>query len=68
MGGYVARLLRRDDDEEVELMGIVHFGSLHAIRAFAGPTVRSPLWSRRSGGVLSRFDPRCRHYTPDATA
>jgi heme-degrading monooxygenase HmoA len=57
-----ARLLRRTDGEEVELVTITLFESIDAVRAFAGDDYDESVVSARARELLSRFDERVRHY------
>ena len=70
--GY--RVLRRDRDEsngdethssgpdEVEFVTVLQFGSLDAVREFAGEEHRQAHGPPEAREVLSRYDDRARHY------
>ena len=51
-----AELFRRDVDDEVELMTITRFGSLDAIREFAGEDYERAVISEDAHRLLSQFD------------
>jgi heme-degrading monooxygenase HmoA len=63
IGGFRGiELLRRDSDDEVEFVTIMHFDSLEAVRAFAGEAYEVAVVPPKARALLSRFDERSRHY------
>jgi len=58
------RVLRREReaDDEVEFVTVMRFGSLDAVREFAGDDYRQAHVPPAAREVLSRFDDRARHY------
>ena len=57
-----ARVLRRDQGDEVEFVTLTHFDSLDAIRAFAGDDLEKAHISPEARDLLSRWDERVAHY------
>jgi heme-degrading monooxygenase HmoA len=57
-----ARVLRRDQGEEVEFVTVTSFDSIEAIRAFAGEDWEAAHVAPTARKLLSRFDTRCDHY------
>ncbi len=61
--GYLGiELLRRADGAEVEFVTVMHFTSLDAVRAFAGPEYETAVVPEGARRLLSRFDARSAHY------
>lgn len=58
-----ARLLRREDGDEVGYVTITFFDSLDAIQAFAGSDPERAHVEPEARRVLSRVQERCEHYT-----
>lgn len=57
-----AYLLRRDAGNEVEFITLTLFESLEAVRAFAGPDHEKAVILPDVEPLLSRYDPRARHF------
>lgn len=57
-----AYLLRRDAGDEVEFVTLTLFESLAAVRAFAGADHEKAVILPEAEALLSRYDPRARHY------
>jgi heme-degrading monooxygenase HmoA len=57
-----ARLLRRDDGEEVMFTSITYFVSMDAVRAFAGDDYEQALVEDAARQALSRWDDRVIHH------
>ena len=59
-----AHLLRRDDREngEVELVTITWFGSLDAVRRFAGEAYEQAVVSDHARSLLTRRETTCQHH------
>jgi heme-degrading monooxygenase HmoA len=57
-----ARVLRRDQGDEVEFVTLTHFDSLDAIRAFAGDDLEKAHIAPEARDLLSRWDERVAHY------
>ena len=55
-------LLRRDIDDGVELVTIMWFDSLDAVRAFAGDSYEVAVVPPQARQLLSRFDSHSAHY------
>jgi heme-degrading monooxygenase HmoA len=53
-GGYI---LRQDHQDECEFVVINFFDSLDAVRRFAGPDYRVPVFEPEARKLLSRIDP-----------
>jgi heme-degrading monooxygenase HmoA len=58
-----ARLLRREEGDEVGFVTITFFDSLEAIQAFAGPDPEKAHVEPEGRRALSRIEERCAHYT-----
>lgn len=56
------QLLRRDAPDGVELVTIMWFDSLDAVRAFAGDDYEVAVVPPKARQLLSRFDSRSAHY------
>ncbi len=56
-----ARLLRRDDGEEVMVTSITWFTSLDAVRGFAGDDYEQAVVEETARQALSRWDERVSH-------
>jgi len=56
------QLLRCEVGEEVEFVTIMSFGSLEAVREFAGENYDLAVVPAKARAVLSRFDERSQHY------
>ena len=56
------QLLRRDSGDEVELVTIMRFDSLDAVRSFAGEDYEAAVVPPKARALLSRFDERSQHY------
>jgi len=57
-----ARLLRRDDGEEVMFTSLVFFASLDAVRGFAGEDYEQAVVADAARRALSRWDDRVSHH------
>ena len=57
-----ARLLRREDDQEVMFTSITFFTSLDAIRGFAGDDFELAVVEETARQALSRWDERVSHH------
>jgi heme-degrading monooxygenase HmoA len=57
-----ARLLRREDGDEVEVMAITWFESMDSVRSFAGDDVERAVVEPAARAVLTRWDDCCVHY------
>jgi heme-degrading monooxygenase HmoA len=57
-----ARLLRREDGQEVMFTSITYFTSLDAVRAFAGDDYEQAVVEQTARQVLSRWDERVSHH------
>jgi antibiotic biosynthesis monooxygenase (ABM) superfamily enzyme len=57
-----ADVLRRPDGDEVAFVTLVRFGSLDAVRAFAGDDYETPVIEPEAKVLLSRHDERAEHY------
>ena len=55
-------LLRRTAGEEVEFITIIHWDSLEAIRAVAGPDYETAVIPEERRKYLSRYDAKAAHY------
>ncbi len=55
-------LLRRNLENEVEFITIMWFDSIEAVRSFAGEDYEIAVIPAKARTLLSRFDPRSRHY------
>lgn len=55
-------LLRRTVGNEVEFVTIMTFGSMAAVRAFAGENYEAAVVPPKAQALLSRFDARSAHY------
>jgi heme-degrading monooxygenase HmoA len=58
-GGYV---LRTDGPDEAEFVVVNLFESLDAVRAFAGPDYRTPVFEPEARALLSRVENVANHY------
>lgn len=58
-GGYI---LRKDGKDETEFVTVNLFGSLEAVKAFAGPEYETPVFEPEARRLLSRVEPIARHY------
>jgi heme-degrading monooxygenase HmoA len=57
------RLLRRDlGNQEIEFVTIMWFDSWQAVKQFAGDHFEQAVVPPKARALLSRFDPRSRHY------
>jgi heme-degrading monooxygenase HmoA len=57
-----ARLLRREDDQEVMFTSITFFTQRDAIRSFAGDDYEVAVVEEAAGQALSRWDQRVSHH------
>jgi heme-degrading monooxygenase HmoA len=57
-----ARLLRKDDGDEVMFTSLTFFDSLDAVRGFAGDELDSAVVEGAARRVLSRWDERVTHH------
>jgi heme-degrading monooxygenase HmoA len=65
--GFVgARLLRREDGEEVGFTSITFFTDLDAVRAFAGDDLERAVVTGAALTALSRWDERVTHHEVSA--
>jgi heme-degrading monooxygenase HmoA len=63
LDGYLgASLLGRNHGEEVELVVVTRWRSIEAVRAFAGDDLERAVVAEEARTVLTRWDPRARHY------
>ena len=58
-GGYI---LRHDNDSETEFVTVNLFSSLDSVKAFAGPNYETPVFEPEAKRLLSRIEPKARHY------
>ena len=58
-GGYVLRL---DGSEEVEFVVVNLFESLEAVKRFAGPNYKTPVFEPEAKKLLCRIEPVANHY------
>jgi hypothetical protein len=58
-GGYVLRL---DGSEEVEFVVVNLFESLEAVKRFAGPNYKIPVFEPEAKKLLCRIEPIANHY------
>jgi heme-degrading monooxygenase HmoA len=63
-GGYI---LRQEGNDEVEFVVMNFFDSLEAVRAFAGPEYTVPVFEPEARQLLSKIEPRARHYEVKTT-
>ncbi len=56
------QLLRRELEDEVEFVTIMRFGSLEAVRSFAGKDFEAAVVPQKARLLLKRFDDRSQHY------
>ena len=56
------KLLRREQDAEVEFITLMTFNSLDAIRQFAGEDYEVAVVPAKARAILSHFDERSQHY------
>ncbi|GGK75360.1 antibiotic biosynthesis monooxygenase family protein [Mangrovihabitans endophyticus] len=57
-----ARLLRRDDGDEVMFTSLTFFASLNDVRAFAGEDLERAVVEEAARRVLSRWDDHVTHH------
>jgi len=63
VGGFRgARLLRRDDGQEVLFTSVTYFVSMDAVRAFAGDDYERAVVEDAARRALSRWDHRVTHH------
>jgi heme-degrading monooxygenase HmoA len=55
-------LLRADLGDEVEIVTVMYFDSMEAIKAFAGADYEAAVVPPKARALLKRFDARSRHY------
>jgi antibiotic biosynthesis monooxygenase (ABM) superfamily enzyme len=61
--GFVsADVLTREEKEEVAFVTLTRFGSLDAIKAFAGADYETPVLEPRALELLSRYDAKAQHF------
>lgn len=58
-GGYI---LRSDGTAEAEFVVVNFFDSLDAVKAFAGPDYRTPVFEPEARALLSRIETAANHY------
>jgi heme-degrading monooxygenase HmoA len=58
-GGYI---FRQDGNDESEFVTVNLFESLDAVMAFAGPEYDTPVFEPEARRLLSKVEPRARHY------
>ena len=58
-GGYI---FRNDGPREVEFVVVNLFDSLEAVKRFAGPDYRTPVFEPEAKALLCRIDPVAVHY------
>jgi heme-degrading monooxygenase HmoA len=62
-GGFRgARLLRRDDGQEVMFISVTYFDSIDAVRSFAGEDYEEAVVEDAAQQALSRWDDRVTHH------
>lgn len=61
-GFFGARLLRRQDGEEVMFTSITFFTSIHDVRAFAGEDPEQAVIEDTARRALTRWDERVTHH------
>jgi heme-degrading monooxygenase HmoA len=57
-----ATLLQRPSAGVVEIVVLTYWQSLEAIRGFAGDDLEQAVVAAEAAALLTRFDPRVRHY------
>ncbi|HEY1905021.1 MAG TPA: hypothetical protein VGG91_03205 [Myxococcaceae bacterium] len=57
-----ASLLRRIHGDEIELVVCTRWQSIDSVRAFAGDDIERAVVAPEAEAVLTRWDPRVRHY------
>jgi antibiotic biosynthesis monooxygenase (ABM) superfamily enzyme len=57
-----ADVLRRTEQGEVAFVTLTRFGTLDAIRAFAGEQYETPVLEPTARALLSRYDPHAQHF------
>ena len=57
-----ARLLEREDGDQVEIVVITEWESLDHIRAFAGANIEQAVIAAEAKALLTTFDTKVRHY------
>jgi antibiotic biosynthesis monooxygenase (ABM) superfamily enzyme len=57
-----AEVLRHDDQDETVFVTLTRFGTLDAIRAFAGDDYETPVLEPTARALLSRYDQRAQHF------
>lgn len=63
VNGFVnARLWERRDDSEVEFIVVTYWGSLEAVRLFAGDAYEQAVVAPGARAVLSSFEETVEHY------
>jgi heme-degrading monooxygenase HmoA len=63
LGGFAgATLLQRPAPDGVEILVVTYWQSLEAIRGFAGDDPERAVVAAEAAALLTRFDPRVRHY------
>lgn len=55
-------LLRRDRGDEIEFITIMHWDSIEAIKAVAGPDYETAVIPEERRKVLKRWDAKAQHY------
>jgi heme-degrading monooxygenase HmoA len=63
-GGYI---LRDDGPSEAEFVVVNLFDSLDAVKRFAGPDYRTPVFEPEARRLLSRVEPVAMHYAVRAS-
>jgi heme-degrading monooxygenase HmoA len=61
-GYHGIELLRRVDGDSTEFVTLMWFGSLEAVRAFAGADYEVAVVPPKARALLARFDARSAHY------
>lgn len=64
LGGYI---FRKDSADEAEFVVVNLFGSLDAVKEFAGPNYAIPVFEPEAKALLSRVEPIANHYHVKAT-
>jgi heme-degrading monooxygenase HmoA len=57
-----ARVLRNDEQQEIEFIVLTFWESFEAVREFAGPNLRTPVIATEAERLLSRYDKHPKHY------
>jgi hypothetical protein len=61
-GYHGAEFFLNEDDDEVEFVTFLRFGSMDAVKRFAGEDESKPVIYPKAESLLTRMDERSRHY------